>query len=176
MPFATRQRLLLGIAVLMMLVPTFLLGAGKLGRAPLFEGDVRKEMSCVSCNGTGKLVGKEESCSTCRGRGVADFILPGPNRPLQLVGTVKSSKGEPVSGAQIAAREKDVEGEPVLLETNKDGQFGLKVPPGEYLLSITSGSGPATEATLSVLPNKTPIPAVGYDTLHQLERDFVLSP
>ena len=74
MSFATIQRLLLGLAVLMMLVPTVLYGAGMLGRAPLFEGDVRKEITCVTCNGLGRSA-KEESCKTCRGRGVADFIL-----------------------------------------------------------------------------------------------------
>lgn len=158
----------------MMLVPTFLLGAGMLGRAPMFEGDVRKEMTCVGCDGLGR-VDKEDTCSTCRGRGVAEFILPGPNRPIQLVGTVKSSAGAAVKGAQVAAHEKGLDESEVVLETNGDGQFGLKVPPGEYVLKITSAESGSVTSEIKIEQNSAPIPAVGYDTLHRLEKSFSLS-
>ena len=74
MAFAIRQRLILGIAVLMMFIPTILYSAGMLGRAPMFEGDVRKEMTCITCDGLGRS-GEEDSCETCRGRGVAKAHL-----------------------------------------------------------------------------------------------------
>lgn len=160
--------------MILMLIPTFLLGAGMLGQAPMFEGDVRKEMTCVGCNGLGRTA-KEESCPTCRGRGVAEFILPGPNRPIQLVGTVKSPSGAPVKGAQVAAHEKGLEGSAVLLETNNDGQFGLKVPPGEYVLNITSAGSGTLASEFKIEQNSKPIPAVGYDTLHRLDKEFTLS-
>ena len=174
MPFVTKQRLLLGIAVIMMLVPTILYSAGMLGRAPIFEGDVRKEMTCVSCDGLGRSA-KEEVCPTCRGRGVAEFIIPGPNRPLQLVGTVKDSSGKTVEGADIAARMAEGDETSLMLKTNGDGQFGIKLPPGSYVLSITAeGKGSVTEEVV-VEANHEPLGAIGYETLHQFEQEFVLS-
>lgn len=158
----------------MMLVPTFLYAGGMLGRAPLFDGDVRKEMTCLTCNGMGR-TGKDETCATCHGRGVADYIIPGPHRPQQLIGTVKDSHGDKVAGAAVAAREKGISGEDVLLETNDSGQFGLKVPPGTYEISITSPNSGSLTQTLEVVQNTTPVPATGYDTLNHLEKEFTLS-
>ena len=175
MAFAIKQSLLLGLAVLLMFVPTILYSAGMLGRAPMFEGDVRKEMTCITCNGLGRTA-DEESCGTCHGRGVAEFIIPGKNRPLQLIGTIKDYEGKPVEGASISAREKGTDGPDVILETNGDGQFGLKLPPGTYDLKLHSEKAGSLTETLEVKPDPTPIPAVGYDTHHKFEKEFVLVP
>lgn len=173
MSLASKQRLLLGIAVLLMFVPTFLYGAGMLGRAPIFEGDVRKEMTCITCDGLGRS-GKEESCQTCRGRGVADFIIPGPNRPIQLVGTVTDAGSKKVEGADVAVREAEGGPAEVLLKTNQDGQFGVKLPPGDYVLKVTTPSQGSLQENLSIAENKAPLPARSLETLHILEKDFSL--
>ena len=129
MPFATKQRLLLGLAVLMMCIPTILYSAGLLGRAPVFEGDVRKEMTCLSCDGLGQS-GEEEGCDTCRGRGVADYIIPGPNRPIQLVGTVFDSRSGRVEGADITAHQAEGDLTDCLLYTSPSprDQRGSRMP------------------------------------------------
>jgi len=158
----------------MMLVPTIFYSAGLLGRAPLFEGDTRKEMTCITCDGLGR-TGKEESCPSCRGRGVADFIIPGPNRPVQLVGTVKDSAGQPVKGAEVRARQAEGDQTEVLLESNQDGQFGIKLPPGAYVISVAvEGKGSVSESLL-IEPQTEPIPARGAETLHKFEKEFLLA-
>jgi Carboxypeptidase regulatory-like domain len=174
MSFATKQRLLLGIAVLMILTPTILYSAGLLGRAPIYEGDVRKEMTCITCDGLGRSAG-EESCSTCRGRGVADFIIPGPNRPLQLVGTVKASTGETVEGADIACREAEGNDMELLFKSNGDGQFGIKLPPGTYIVKVSAPDKGSVSESVLVEANTDPLPARGTSTLHILEKDFMLA-
>lgn len=156
-----------------MLVPTFLYSAGLLGRAPLFEGDVRKEITCVSCDGLGRTA-SEESCPTCRGRGVADFIIPGPNRPIQLVGTVKNAAGKPVEAAEIATRQAEGDATQLILKTNGDGQFGIKLPPGSYVISVSATEHGSVTENIQVETNAKPIPARGTETLHSLEREFTL--
>lgn len=174
MKYATTQRLLLGLAVLMMLVPTILLAAGKLGQAPLWDGDVRKEMTCLTCQGVGRPA-PEKACPTCYNRGVAEYIVPGPERPLQLVGTVHNPAGEPLVGAKIEARETEhPEGTPLVLQTNNDGQFGMKLPPGSYSLQF-SHENLSLEQTVEAVSNSEPIPAKGSETLHKIEKTFVLN-
>lgn len=178
MTFATRQRLLLGIAVLLMFTPTILYSAGLLGRAPMYDGDIRKEMTCITCDGLGR-TGKEETCGTCHGRGVAEFILPGPNRPVQLVGTVLNTSGEKIEGADVAVH---IAGETpgengareLLFKTNGDGQFGVKLPPGEFVVKVQNDKGDTTQESVLVERNPAPLPATKLETLHKLERDFRL--
>lgn len=173
MTFVVRQRLLLGLAVILMLAPTMMYAGGKLGQAPLFEGDVKKEMSCLSCDGLGKVKG--EDCKTCYGRGFADYILPGTERPLQLVGTLKDGKGNPLVASEIAITEPSVGGTPIVMKTNGDGQFGFKFPPGQFHLEMLHPeSGLKAKADLIVEPNREPILATGTETLHKIERSFTL--
>ena len=158
----------------MMLVPTLLYGANMLGRAPIFEGDVRKEMTCISCDGLGRSAEKE-SCDTCRGRGVAEFILPGPNRPIQLIGTVRDSAGDTVEGADVATKQAEGDDTELLLKTNGDGQFGIKLPPGNYVIKISKDGSGSVEETLNMKANPDPLPARTLDTLHKLEQKFILA-
>ena len=178
MNFATKQRILLGIAVLLMFTPTFLYSAGLLGQAPLYEGDLRKEMTCVTCEGLGRS-GEEDSCGTCRGRGVAEFILPGPHRPLQLVGTVLNTSGEKIEGADIAvhvagATPGEDGAKEILFKTNGDGQFGVKLPPGEYVIKAGVEGGGTVQEAITVEQNPAPVPATKLETLHKIEKEFRL--
>ena len=158
----------------MMLVPTFLYSAGMLGRAPIFEGDVRKEMTCITCDGLGRTA-EDESCATCRGRGVADFIIPGENRPLQMIGTVKDASDKPVEGAEVATRQAEGDQTPLVLKTNEgDGQFGIKLPPGAYVMTVSAPEKGSVTESIVVEVNADPLPARGAETLHELEREFHL--
>lgn len=155
----------------MMLAPTFLYAGGYLGRAPLFEGDSRKEMTCATCQGLGTV--KNEKCKTCHGLGVADYIIPGPNRPVQLIGTLHDKGNKPLVGAKIAITEIGQTASPIVMQTNESGQFGFKFPPGNYNLKLTHGSL-AAEENLKVEPNLQPIAAQGFETLHTIEKTFTL--
>lgn len=156
-----------------MLTPAFLLSAGLLGRAPMFDGDERKEMTCIVCDGVGRTA-SEESCNTCRGRGVADFILPGPNRPLQLVGTVLGPDNKPIEGAEAAARQAEGDQTELIMATNHEGQFGIKLPPGEYVIRVTAEGIGSVQESLLVEHNPDPLPAKSYETHHKIEKDFKL--
>lgn len=173
MTFVVRQRLLLGLAVILMLAPTMMYAGGKLGQAPMFEGDTKKEMSCLACDGLGKIKG--ENCTTCYGRGFADYIIPGSERPIQLVGTLKDGKGKPLVGSEISITEPSVGGPAIVMKTNDDGQFGFKFPPGEFHLEMVHPeSGLQGKEDLKVEANSEPILATGSETLHKLERTFTL--
>jgi hypothetical protein len=157
----------------MMVIPTLLYSAGMLGRAPLFEGDVRKEMTCVTCDGLGRTA-KEETCTTCRGRGVADFIIPGPNRPIQMIGTVLGPDNKPVEGAEIAARQAEGDTTELFLETNPEGQFGIKLPPGDYVVRVSAQGVGSVQESLVIKQDPNPLPARSLDTHHKLNKEFKL--
>jgi hypothetical protein len=174
MTFATTQRLLLGLAVLMMLAPTFMLASGRLGGPPMFEGDTRKETSCRTCDGMGKVKG--ETCPTCRGRGFADYIFPGDNRPIQLVGTVQGPGSKPLVGAKIDITEVGVKADAIPMLTNEAGQFGFKFPPGSYHMSFSApGTTLKLERDIKVEADRDPIPVRGEETLHKIEETYTLN-
>lgn len=180
---ALRQRILLAVAVLLMLVPTFLLAAGKIGQPPLFDGDQRLELTCIVCDGMGRLDAEtEDSCVECRGTGVAEYIVPGESRPVQFVGTVLDAAGAVVSGAEVHAFELSSEETglqvsefSLVVYSNDAGQFGLKLPPGHYRIEIDHDSGKGME-DIEVTRNETPILVRGEETLHRIEQAISLSP
>jgi flagellar hook assembly protein FlgD len=110
---------------------------------------------------------------------VAEFILPGSNRPIQLVGTVYNSSGEAVEGADVAVRLSDQTpgqdgAKEILFNTNGDGQFGVKLPPGQYVLKVSKEQSGPVEETITVEQNPAPLPATKLETLHKLEKEFRL--
>ncbi len=179
---ALRQRILLAVAVLLMLVPTFLLAAGKIGQPPIFDGDQRLELTCIVCDGMGRVdADTEEKCAECRGTGIAEYIVPGDLRPIQLVGTVLDSAGAVVPDAEVRGFELSLEeAGPQVSEfsltvySNDSGQFGLKLPPGHYRLEIEHDAGKMVE-DLEVQRIETPLLVRGQETLHRMDRSFTLS-
>ncbi len=165
----TRQRLLLGVAILLMFIPTFLFAAGPLRQPPLFEGDRIAELDCRQCDATGKTQG--EDCGLCRGRGKAQYILPGPNRPQQVIGTVVNAGGHPVESARVS-----VMAGPDQLEfqTNHEGQFGVKLPPGDYTIAVRKEEVGQSEQSFVVPVTTQPLPAANPTTLQELPLDFEL--
>ncbi|MGE0494828.1 MAG: carboxypeptidase regulatory-like domain-containing protein [Vulcanimicrobiota bacterium] len=165
------MRWLLGLAVLLMFVPTFLFAAGPLRRPPMFEGDRIQEMECRRCSGAGK-EGAEE-CRLCRGRGRTDYILPGPNRPTQVIGTVLNGGGHPVEGANILVKSSFGE---LSYRTNGDGQFGVKLPPGRYTIEASQeGAGQAVQE-VDVVASVEPLPAAMPTTLAEMAIELSLKP
>lgn len=178
MTFVTRQRLLLGLAVLLMLGPTFLYAAGKIGGAVVFKGDTVKEMECKACGGLGKVLptDKEASCPTCHGKGFAKYVIPGPNRPIQLLGSVVDAEGKPLADASIAITENGVEASPIVVHTSKEGNFGFRFPPGSFHLKVSHPTKKAVaEKDLTVEINAEPILSSSEEELHKIEETFTLA-
>ena len=130
-------------------------------------------MTCITCDGLGRTA-DDESCANCRGRGVADFIIPGQNRPLQMIGTVKDASGKTIEGADIATRQAEGDQTPLMLKTNGDGQFGIKLPPGAYVVTVSAPEKGSVTESILVEANTDPLPARGVDTLHELKKEFDL--
>lgn len=161
-----RQRILLGLAILLMMVPTFLFVAGPLRRPPMFEGDRLVELDCSVCRGV------NPECETCAGKGKSTFVIPGPNRPIYLVGTVTDrASGASLAGASVKV---STEAGPIELKTSEEGQFGLRLPPGTYPLRIQDEKHPVLDETLEVAPNQQPIPVSGDLSLHRVDLSFKL--
>lgn len=87
-------------------------------------------------------------------RDPAPSAPPGRDDPLGTVtGTVTSSTGEPVAGATVQPRSLDDPSPPIpelVVQTDPDGRYTWRLPPGEYELSAqladgtTSSPQPAT--------------------------------
>lgn len=151
---------------MLMLVPTFLFLAGPLRRPPMFEGDRIVELDCAACKGL------DPECDACSGKGKTGFVIPGPNRPQYLVGTVTDkATGKSLAGASVKV---STEAGPIELKTSQEGQFGLRLPPGSYPLRLEAEGHPPLEQELEVVPNEQPIPVSGDITLHRVDLAFKL--
>lgn len=126
------MHLVLGMAVMMMLVPTFLYVAGPLRQPLLTEGDKIEDRTCPQCNGMKK------DCPRCKGTGVVPFVIPGPVRPTQIIGHVYAPDQSVVADASVTVQGG---GQTMSFKTDEQGRFGVTVPPGEYPISIQSPKG-----------------------------------
>lgn len=145
--------LVLGLAVLMMLVPTFLYLAGPLRSPIMVEGDSLGEHTCPDCQGAAG------DCRRCHKTGKIPHVFPGPNRPVQIVGHLYGPDGQPVSGAAVAIKTSagDIE-----VKSDERGMFGATLPPGKYAMAVTPSQPPESNSESSeilVEALKAPIPA-----------------
>ncbi|MCA9791796.1 MAG: carboxypeptidase regulatory-like domain-containing protein, partial [Candidatus Eremiobacteraeota bacterium] len=102
-----------------------------------------------------------------------EYILPGPNRPTQVIGTVLNGGGHPVEAADILV--KSAAGD-LNYRTNQDGQFGVKLPPGRYTIEASQdGVGKAVKE-VDVQPSTEPLPAAMPTTLAEMPVEFSLAP
>lgn len=143
-----QARFLLGLAVLMMMVPTFLYVAGPLRRPLMVDGDRLEARACPDCQGKG--------CRRCSKTGQIEFLIPGPNRPTEIIAHVYA----PSSEAPVAKAEVDVvtSAGTRRLQTDEQGRFGIMLPPGKYGLKISSGQGKLDDQMV-VEPLKDAVPA-----------------
>src|SRR5262245_18626934 len=74
----------------------------------------------------------------------------------KVEGVVKTSKGDPVDGATVSLQ--PATGRSVTGRTNGKGQYSISVPPGDYTLRATKGSG---NAALDALPTGVKVTAGG---------------
>ena len=168
MSILTRQRFLLGLAVLMMLVPTIMFAAGPLRLPAMFEGDELVELACPVCEGSG--VQEKEKCRRCSGRGQVPGLIAGPHRPVQIVGTVTTGQ-QPLEGAEVTV---DLGAQGKLnYHTNPEGQFGVKLPPGRYSITVTH-DGHSSVQDFEVIHHSEPVVIEEGGNLRKQELSFVI--
>ncbi len=167
------HQLLLGLAVIMMFVPTFMYFEGSLQKPPMWEGDELVQVTCPTCDGEPG----EKECSYCKDRGLVSAIKPGQHRPLYLIGTVVDQQEQPLEGASV---EVSTWAEPLHFETSAEGQFGVKLPPGTYTIKVEAEEGAKALTKSVVFPENRDLiylPAkfeMG-GLLHELQETFVLN-
>ena len=146
---AAKMHLVLGLAVLMMMVPTFLYLAGPLRQPLMVEGDRLEDRPCPQCQGT------QKDCKRCHGKGVVPHVVPGPLRPTQVVGHIYAPDQSPVSNAKVSLQ---TSVGPIDLQSDEKGRFGVTLPPGSYSMTLKSAQGELQEQ-VKVEVLKTPTPA-----------------
>jgi len=160
-----RSRLLLGAAVLMMLVPSFMFWAGPLRRPLMVAGDRLEERACLVCKGS------NPDCKRCRGKGVLEYIVPGPQRPTHIIGHVYAND-QPVESAHVTIL---TSVEPITLRTDPAGRFGATLPPGNYTVVLKKAEGtPESRHELSVAALTEPVPSDDQVTFPTQDRGFNL--
>jgi hypothetical protein len=160
-----RIHLILGIAVLMMLTPSFLYLAGPLRSPMVVEGDRLGQHDCPACNASTK-----SDCTRCGNKRQVLHVFPGPNRPTQVVGHVYSPDQAVIPQAQVTI---DSAAGKIEVKTDEQGRFGATLPPGHYPLSIKSDKL-SYSADLEVPKLTNPLPVdqeLGFSLDH---RPFVL--
>lgn len=158
-----RSRLVLGAALLMMLVPSFMFWSGP--RPLMVDGDRLEERACPVCQGTGP------ECKRCRGKGVLRFLVPGPHRPTHIIGHVYSND-QPVEAAHVTIL---TSVEPISLKTDPTGRFGATLPPGNYTVVLKKDEkAPETRHELSVATLTQPVPSDEQVTFPTQDRGFTL--
>ncbi|MEW6277974.1 MAG: hypothetical protein AB1758_05075 [Candidatus Eremiobacterota bacterium] len=155
----------------------------------LYPGDRVETRVCRWCNGTGRSDPSEEGipnpggpCPGCRGAKKLRVILPGPQHPAVVKGTVRDSAvvGEldsmmpetaammqfqesrnptqPVTGAVPGLR-LVFEGNGQKLELNiaKSGRFKALLPPGDYQVTLSAPGYATRSESLHVAARREPI-------------------
>jgi uncharacterized protein YejL (UPF0352 family) len=75
----------------------------------------------------------------------------GPGEEVSLHGVVLDSAGQPVSGAEVFAREDNPPGGTATTHTGADGSYSLQLAPGTYLVAVFDTSYPAPLAADAVV-------------------------
>lgn len=99
MAYTDGYRALVRMVVILLAIPVFYYvttsSIAYVTGPDLYEGDVLEKRTCRECGGDGKqepdpsfpMVG--DRCVACRGKGEVEVIVPGPNRPTRIWGTVQ---------------------------------------------------------------------------------------
>ena len=151
---------------------------GSLKDSQIYPGDKLVTRECRWCSGTGVDEDPETrrhtggSCPGCRGAKKLEVILPGPNHPVVIKGSVRDSAvsdgfdlGEapampmqPVKGAVPNAKVVFAKsGQIVEAETAATGRFRLALPPGTYKVKITAAGFQELTDDYQVEPRREPI-------------------
>jgi hypothetical protein len=168
-------------------------------QAPLHEGDERRSITCKWCEGTGEVEG--ERCKHCLGAKKLKAIIPGPNHPLRIRGTVWNVghfgseekaqeaaqkedyekvflKTRPETAAQAKLVFKNSTAE-VVIEAKASGRYWGYIVPGEYTLTVEHPNFKTFEQPFTVPVREHPIwpeiPGAEVEDEDQLELEIFLT-
>ncbi len=152
-------------------------GLKSASQAPLHEGDTRRSITCKWCEGKGTLEG--DRCRYCLGAKKLKAIIPGPNHPVRIRGTLWNLNAfESREEAQQAAEKTDYS--QVLLKqlpetvglaqlkftrgqntteiaTKPSGRYWGYLVPGDYTLTIDVPGYPSYEQSLTIPVREHPV-------------------
>jgi hypothetical protein len=169
-------------------------------QVPLHEGDERRSITCKWCEGTGKM--GEERCKYCLGAKKLKAVIPGPNHPLRVRGTVWNvahfgseekareaaesedyekvylkTRPEAVGQARIIFQNSDAE---VVMEAKPSGRYWGYLVPGDYTVSVMHPEFEKMEQAFTVPVREHPIwpeiPGVEVEDEDQLDLELYLRP
>lgn len=149
----------------------------------LYPGDQLEERGCRECGGSGdpgqyaEEIPGLRGCPACGGTGQVEVIIPGPNRPTRVRGTVRHWRQDEeqgfslpdmygggltgashlmapcpdgIAGAEVRFTRSGAED--IVVETNRNGRFLALLPPGEYRVTTSAAGLPGDERELMIAP------------------------
>lgn len=166
-----------GIVAVFLGLITFL-GVKSVSGPQLHPGDRLESMTCRYCQGGGQNPEGDKKCRACLGTRKLKVVVPGPEHPVEIRGTVRDlsafsdaesarqlaeSDSEPrnltpVKGAVRGARIRlQGSGKTVELESKATGRFRAALKPGEYQVEVSAAGLKPWQQSLSLKPRTEPI-------------------
>ncbi len=175
------------------------LGVRSVSGPQLYEGDRLESRTCRVCDGAGTQQG--EKCRGCLGAKRVKVIVPGPEHPVEIRGTVRDLAVFPdLESAQAKAAQdassqevslKPVEGAvrnarlefksdwgQINVESKATGKFRCRLKPGDYRVTITAEGFPEETRELTVPARQLPVwpknPGLSHKDEEQIQVDLFL--
>lgn len=180
----------------------FVFGVRSASGPQLHDGDRVESLDCPVCQGTG--VGKlvDTRCQACLGNKTLKVVLPGPNHPVDIRGSVRDlaafkdlAEAEqvaandaldrkpsltPVRGAVPHAAIVFEGGERVEMVSKATGKYWGMLPPGSYRVTVTAPGFAPYSQQLEVPPRQQPIwpeaGGIGPELLETQRFEIVMTP
>lgn len=188
------------VVVAFFLALMFVVGVRSATGPELRDGDRVESVACPVCRGTGDAQEAGKRCATCLGAKKLKAVIPGPNHPVSIKGTVRTlsafkdrSEAEQVAQADSQVKKltltpvRGAVGEASLvfegperleLPGKATGRFSGYLKPGTYKLTVMVAGQPKLEQTLEVGVREQPIwpEAAGLEEIpvEQLQLDLFL--
>lgn len=174
----TKAKMVAYIIVAILFGLMLVVGLKSSGGPQTFDGDKVEVRDCWACQGSGEKDG--ERCKDCLGNKKLKVIVPGPNHPVQVKGSVRdrSAFKDEAEAAEVAARDaadtklslKAVQGGigratilvkgqagEIVLETKSTGKFKTLLKPGSYTLVVSAEGFKESTVSLEVPPREHPV-------------------
>ncbi len=158
----------------------FVYGVRTSGGPELFPGDKVESLTCPLCQGSGDGKQAGTRCQACLGNKLLKAVVPGPQHPAEVRGTVRDLAAFPsVAEAESAAARDAANTKPSLtavqgglanaklvfegppgrteFESKSTGKFWGMVPPGQYKLTVSADGFASQTREFTVAPRQQPI-------------------
>lgn len=155
------------------------LGVRSVSGPQLYDGDKLESRDCPRCEGRGTFE-SEERCRGCVGAKKLKVIIPGPEHPVSISGTVRDlgafkNEAEAREVAEVDATTKKVTLKPVrgavgnaqivfkaahgefVIQGKATGRYSCAMKPGEYEVTVTADGFPEKKEQLTVPVRTHPV-------------------